>query len=200
MRTGIMGGTFDPIHHGHLFLAQEVMVEYQLDRIIFVPSKIGPHKLARHSTAPHHRLKMVQMATRNHPGFEVSDIEICRSGLSYTIDTIEAFQKEYPEDVFYFITGADAILTIETWRDFKTLLKRVTFIAATRASLDDEHLKKEVARLNKTYQARIIIMDMLDLEISSSVIRSRVALGKPITYLVPEIIEKRIIEEGLYAD
>ncbi|PID80191.1 MAG: nicotinic acid mononucleotide adenylyltransferase [Clostridiales bacterium] len=200
MKIGIMGGTFDPIHLGHLFLAQEVMGAYHLDKVIFVPSKIGPHKMNSVKTTPDVRYEMVKCAIADNQHFDVSDIEIKRQGISYTIDTVRAFKRKYKSDSGYFITGADAIVGIETWREYKTLLKDINFIAATRPSLKDEDLKAEINRLNDTYDVEIQMMDMLNLEISSSDIRRRCKAGRPIKYLVPDCVEKIIMERRLYDD
>ncbi|MCK8060684.1 MULTISPECIES: nicotinate-nucleotide adenylyltransferase [unclassified Fusibacter] len=198
MKTGIMGGTFDPIHFGHLFLAEEVMHTYKLDRIVFVPSKIGPHKLNRYVTPAVTRLEMVCKATESNPAFEVSSIEIDREGISYTIDTISAFRETWKTDEFYFITGADAIVTIETWKDFTVLLENVEFVAATRPSVEVTALNRQVDRLGDLYGAKIHIMSLLNLEISSSDIRSRIREGRSIKYLVPYSVEQIIKERHLY--
>ncbi len=200
MKIGIMGGTFDPIHLGHLFLAQEVMDTYKLDKVIFVPSKIGPHKMDCVKTAPEMRYEMVKCAIADNEHFDVSDIEIKRRGISYTIDTVRAFKRKYKSDSGYFITGADAIVGIESWREYKTLLKDINFIAATRPSLKDEELKAAIDRLNDVYNVEIQMMAMLNLEISSSDIRRRCREGRPIKYLVPSCVEKIIMERRLYVE
>ncbi len=199
MKIGIMGGTFDPVHLGHLFLAQQVLHAYSLDKVVFVPSKIGPHKLNVVKTSPEMRYKMVEAAIADNKYFSVSDIELKRQGISYTIDTVTHFRNTYKSDSIYFITGADAIVDIEKWRDYQKLLCSVTFIAATRPSLNDDKLKHEINRLNKTYCADIKMMKMLRLEISSSDIRKRYANSEPIKYLVTKSVEQLIVENNLYA-
>ncbi len=199
MKIGIMGGTFDPVHVGHLFLAQEVLHTYSLDQVVFVPSKIGPHKLNVVKTSPEMRYKMVEAAIADNRQFSVSDVELRRQGISYTIDTINYFRDLYKSDSIYFITGADAIIDIESWRDYQKLLCSVTFIAATRPSLNDEKLKIAIDRLNRSYCADIQMMKMLRLEISSSDIRKRYANGEPIKYLVSRQVEQLIVENNLYA-
>ncbi len=198
MKIGIMGGTFDPIHVGHLFLAEEVKSAYALDKVIFVPSKIGPHKMNAVKTPPEIRYQMVRCAIADNAAFSVSDIEIKRAGISYTIDTVHHFRRLYPRAEIYFITGADAIVEIETWRDYEALLRGITFIAATRPSLKDEQLRAAIRRLNTVYAANIKMMDMISLEISSSDIRRRRAAGKPIKYLVRRCVEQIIAERQLY--
>lgn len=199
MKTGIMGGTFDPVHHGHLFVAKEAMHVYGLDRVIFVPSKLGPHKLNKAHTPAAMRYNMVAEAIADQADFEVSDIEIKRQGISYTVDTMRAFQAQYPEDSLYFITGADAIVAIESWKDYRMLLSNMTFIAATRPSLADQQLKQSIESLSAKYPSDIRMLDTIDLEISSSNIRQRIKDGCPITFLVPKCIETTIAKQGLYA-
>ncbi len=193
-----MGGTFDPIHYGHLFLAKEVQYRYQLDKIVFIPAKIPPHKRNRVVTEPALRYQMLKAATNSEPSFVLSDIEIKREGVSYSIDTVETLQEQNPDAQFFFITGADAILKIETWKDFEKLLAEVVFVAATRPNQSDSNLAAEIKRLDDTYNARIAIVDILGLEISSSEIRRRVNRGMPIAYLLPSKVEQMIRENKLY--
>lgn len=200
MKIGLMGGTFDPIHIGHLFLAEEVANLYALDKIIFLPSGHGPHKDVNRVSDPHIRYEMVEKAIQDHPLFVVSDIETQRTGLSFTIDTIRHFKDLYPEDQLFFITGADAILTIETWREFESLLSACTFVAATRPSIRSKALIEAVKALNQKYHASIQLMDMPQLEISSSDIRKRVRMGRTVRYLVPEVVREMIRCRGLYED
>ncbi len=193
-----MGGTFDPIHNGHLFLAKEIEAKYQLDKIIFVPSKIGPHKIGKVKTSPEMRFQMVQAAIADQASFEVSDIEIRHDGISYSIDTVLALKERYAVDQLFFITGADAILNIESWKNFEELLKQVVFVAASRPTRNKKQTAKEIERILKTYDAKIGIINILGLEISSSDIRSRVEKSMPITYLLPAVVEQMIVDYNLY--
>ncbi len=196
MKTGIMGGTFDPLHHGHLFLAAEAQHVFKLDRVFFIPSKRGPHK--KSAVTAKERYDMVAETLKDKPEFPVLDIELKREGMSYSIDTIEELKTLYPEDDFYFITGADVMLSIETWNQYEDVLKYVTFIAASRAGKRDDALIREIERLERVYGSTIEWLDLLDLEISSSDIRRRIAAGKPITYLVPDTVEHMIRTHNYY--
>ena len=132
-RIGIMGGTFDPIHYGHLVTAEQAHYQFNLDKVVFVPSGLPPHKVGKHITSPGHRHMMTVLATTSNPHFEVSSIEVDRVGPSYTIDTVRAFRDRYGDEAgLYFITGADAILEMLEWKDSDTLLELCEFIAATR--------------------------------------------------------------------
>lgn len=191
MRIGIIGGTFNPIHYGHLFAAEEIYYRFKLDKVIFVPSHQPPHKEGRVAPA-RHRFRMTKLAVRSNPHFEISGIEIDRPGKSYTIDTIKSFKGIYGEKTqIYFITGADVILDIGTWKDFRQLLKLCQFVALTRPGYNLEKLKKNLL-------SEIILVEIPALAISGTDIRKRLREGQPIKYLVPESVENYIYEHGLY--
>ena len=197
-KIGIMGGTFDPIHTGHLVIAEAVRIEYGLERVLFIPAANPPHKQHSNVTPSIHRYIMTVMATYSNPHFYVSPIEIERSGLSYTIDTVLALIEQYGDKTeFYFITGADAAQDLPTWRDIDHLLDLCYFIAATRpgciCSLDDV-----IKKFGKKGRQRIHRLATPELEISSTDIRERIRLGRSIKYIVPESVESYIFKEGLY--
>jgi len=195
LRVGIMGGTFDPIHYGHLVTAEAARWEYCLHKVVFVPSGRPPHKKDYPVTAPHHRYHMTLLATASNPYFEVSPMEIEREGYSYAIDTVLAFRRIYgPEAELFFITGADAILEILTWKDVDRLLQECRFIAATRPGYQLERLEKVPVQ----GRHRIHPIEVPALAISSTDIRWRVKNKKPIKYLLPEPVEDYIYREGLY--
>lgn len=194
-RIGIMGGTFDPIHYGHLVTAEAARYHYQLDRVYFVPAYIPPHKQFKTVTPAEHRLMMTIMATVNNSSFMVSDLEIQRGGLSYTYDTVRAFKEELGGDVeVYFITGADAIIELTQWMKIEELARECHFIGATRPGY---HLR---ARLPEYLASNIRFMEVPALAISSTDIRRRVAVGEPIHYLVPETVEMYIRKNQLYKE
>ena len=197
-RVGILGGTFDPIHVGHLVTAEAVRNEYQLDKVIFIPAAIPPHKQAQTVTPALHRYIMTVLATYSNPFFEVSPIEMNRPGPSYTIDTIYELIEKYGEDTeFYFITGADAIAEIPTWDRIEELLGICQFIAATRQGClpNVDNIKEYFGDLGK---ARIHRLNTPELEISSTDIRARIKNGISIKYIVPLPVEQYIYKEGLY--
>lgn len=198
-RIGLMGGTFDPIHYGHLVTAEAARCEFNLDKVIFIPSGQPPHKKGYQVTAAEHRYRMTVLATASNPFFAVSRIEIERPGVSYTIDTVTEFRRLLgPEPELYFITGADAILEILHWKDVGELLKKCRFIAATRPGFLLEKLEDLKPLLPLECWQRIHIIEVPALAISSTDIRRRVRERKTIKYLLPEAVEEYIRREGLY--
>lgn len=197
-RLAIMGGTFDPIHYGHLVAAEGAKYEFNLDRVIFIPAARPPHKTEKEMTAPYHRLHMVERAIYSNSHFEISALELEREGLSYTINTVNAVREIHPQASIYFITGADAVLEILTWKNVEELLNVCKFIAATRPGYDLENLEHTLSCLPRHYLKKICTMEVPALAISSTDIRARVAEGRPIKYLLPELVERYIFEEGLY--
>ncbi len=199
-RIGVMGGTFDPIHYGHLVTAEEARVQFSLDSVLFVPNRHPPHKDPADVTNPEDRYLMTFLATVSNPRLSVSRVEIDRPGASYTIETILALSSKYPDAELHYITGADAILQIlrGEWERAKELLGLCQFIAATRPgfTLDFDTLR----RSNFTGRAldNVHVMAIPALAISSTEIRSRVRTGRPIKYLVPEPVEAYIVKHQLY--
>ena len=196
---GVMGGTFDPIHFGHLRAAEEVLQGFGLERVIFVPSGRPPHKPVLEVTPPEHRYLMTMLATADNPHFEVSRIEIERGGPSYTLDTLVELRKNYShEKAFYFITGLDAILEIGTWSKYKELFKITDFVAVTRPGYSVQALSDLERALGQERFAKIHPFPVTLLAIASTDIRRRVREGKSIRYLVSDNVEKYIHKEGLY--
>ncbi len=198
-RIGIIGGTFDPIHYGHLILAEHVRNKVGLDKVVFIPAKIPPHKQGRQITASRNRYEMVELAIASNPMFEASDIEISSDEVSYTIHTLEKLINFYGESTdFYFITGSDTIFEIEQWFEFEKLLKSAGFVVGKRPGFKESPLGSHVAYLNKKYGARISIVDIPEVDISSTDIKNRIRDQQSIKYLLPEIVEKYIIDNKLY--
>lgn len=199
LRLGIMGGTFDPIHFGHLVTAEAVRDQFKLDKVIFVPSGNPPHKVKRNITDKRIRYLMTILATVTNPYFEVSPIEIEREGYTYTIDTLKEFKKIYGEDAqIFFITGADAILEILTWKNSEDLLKMCNFVAATRPGYACDTISEKIDYIKTLYNKDIFQVTVPSLAISSTDIRNRVYEGRPIKYLLPEPVERYIEKSGLY--
>ncbi len=198
-KIGIMGGTFDPIHYGHLVLAEQIRTQFELDRVVFIPAGRPPHKQDMDITSSHHRYSMTLLATITHPYFEVSKIEIENKNVSYTINTIRKLKSMYNSNTeLYFITGADALNELETWKEPEELLKLCRFVAATRPGIDVKKLKEKIEYLNKKYNSQIIITDVPALAISSTDIRKRIKSGKSIKYIIPETVEHYIYKNNLY--
>ena len=198
-RLAIMGGTFDPVHYGHLVTAETVRTKYNFDKILFIPSGNPPHKSRKDISLCEHRYNMLQMATITNPYFEVSRIEMDRKGSSYTIDTIKELRAALGNRVdIYFITGADALLEILTWKNPSELLHECKLIAVTRPGYEKDVLTGKVEELKNEFNSDIISIDVPAYEISSTDIRSKVSLGLSIKYLVPEYIEQYILKNNLY--
>ncbi|MBC7328254.1 nicotinate-nucleotide adenylyltransferase [bacterium] len=195
MKIGIMGGTFDPIHIGHLVAAEEARAVFGLDKVIFVPNYQPPHKPDVKVSHPEHRYAMVLLSIYTNPHFEVSRVEIERGGPSYAIDTVKEFKKLYPEAEIYFITGADAIAEILSWKQGEEILKLCKFIAVTRPGYDIEKVKEKLSGVANDVQ----FLKITEINISSTEIRRRVREGKPIKYLVLETVENYIYKHNLYS-
>lgn len=191
-----MGGTFDPIHYGHLLMAEEARQAFSLDYVVFVPNGLPAHKKAYHVTDPEHRYNMTALAIESNPCFSISRIEIERSGPSYSIDTIRHFRQIYPDlDELYFITGADAIMQILTWHDYPNLVKQCKFIAVTRPGFMLDQLKHIT---DAEFLKKVSFLSIPLLEISSTDIRNRMAIGKSVKYLTPDSVIAYIKEESLF--
>jgi nicotinate-nucleotide adenylyltransferase len=190
LRVGIMGGTFDPIHHGHLVAASEVAALFGLDEVIFVPTGEPWQKGHRQVSAAEHRYLMTVIATASNPRFWVSRVDIDRAGPTYTIDTIRDIAAQRPGAELFFITGADALAQILSWKDAEEALAMARFVGVTRPGYDlsDEHLPTD----------SVMLLDVPAMAISSSACRARVADGEPVWYLVPDGVVQYINKHRLY--
>lgn len=198
MKIGIMGGTFNPIHHGHLILSEYIRTEAGLDKIVFIPTGLPPHKVGEEVLEGRIRLEMVQLAIRNNPYFTWSDMEIRRKETSYTIDTIGELKRLYDKAQLYLIIGADNLLSIHTWKDYKRVLEEVNIIVANRLGSKRLLVVEEIERLNNSLGVNIKNINSPIIEISSTEIRERVRQNKSIKYLVPELVEDYILRNNLY--
>lgn len=184
-RIGIFGGSFDPIHIGHLIIAQHALIELNLKKLIFIPANLSPFKENNKASAEQ-RYEMTRLAIIDNPNFEVSDIEIKRGGISYTIDTIYYFKSLYPDKDYYFIMGLDAYRGLKGWKEIEKLRKYVKFVVAIREGIEP---KQDI-------EAIFIKAPLID--ISSSLIRDYIRKGYSIRYLVPERVRDYILEQKLY--
>jgi nicotinate-nucleotide adenylyltransferase len=202
-KIGIMGGTFNPIHYGHLVTAEEALIQFHLERVIFIPTGQPPHKTTGKIASPEDRYLMTVMATASNREFYVSRIEIDKKGKSYTIDTLRELKKIYGNNSeLFFITGADAILEILTWKDTGEIITLCKFIAATRPGYNIskmEDLKKRLFN-EKVEMAEqcLFIMEIPALAISSTDIRNRIKSNRPIKYLLPESVSSYLLKNELY--
>lgn len=197
-RIGIMGGTFDPIHYGHLMIAEQIRNTLYLDEIIFIPAGEPYHKKSTLRASKKQRLKMTKLATKTNPYFSVSDIEVKRDKPTYTIDTILELKRGiYAHDTLYFITGADALLYLDQWKHFDALIEQVHFIAASRPGIDSHELMSKVATLREM-GASIEVAHISELAISSTDIRERMEREMSIRYLLPDSVASYIEKRGIY--
>jgi nicotinate-nucleotide adenylyltransferase len=198
LRIGILGGTLDPVHHGHLFAAEEVRARFELERVLFIPCGHAPHKDERGMTAAEHRYRMCVLATQSNPFFEVSRIEIDRPGASYTIDTLRQLRTIHgAETELFFILGADALLEIDTWHMPDAVLAEARCVAVPRPGSE---LTGLASVLGGERASRVEVVPLLGLEISATEIRRRVREGRPIRYLTPDAVVDYIGREGLYVE
>lgn len=215
-KIGILGGTFNPIHYGHLAAAEEVRERLKLDRIQFIPSFIPPHKQEEDLPSADQRMAMVRLAIAGTDSFEASDIEITRGGKSYTIDTIETVRRSYRDAELYFITGLDSFLDIQTWKEWERLLTICCFVVLSRPGYSFSRLKKldfmraaaneletldtgtETERVIETAVSSVFLESIPLYDISSTDIRKRIRENRTVKYLLPEPVETYIIQHKLY--
>jgi nicotinate-nucleotide adenylyltransferase len=215
-KIGLFGGTFNPIHIGHLRVAQEVLENFELDKIIFIPSALPPHKQTHLMTDIEDRLEMIRLSIQNCPESEVSDVELRRSGRSYTIDTVRHFKSVLPDANLYFIIGMDAFLEIDAWKSYQDLFSLISFIVMARPGTGD---KIDRVMLENYLQTRIseeyrfstsdmayvhpekqpvFGINVRPLDISSSAVRELIRQNKSVRFLVPQAVEKFIKNKGLF--
>lgn len=197
-RVGIMGGTFDPIHYGHLVAAETVRIEFQLAKVLFIPTGNPPHKQEKKISAAELRFEMVKVAIADNPSFEISRMEIDRKGPSYTVDTLRALHGDYPDSSLYFITGTDALREIFFWRESDEILKLTNFIAASRPGFEAQDFLDQALKEHPEVAGRISLLEVPALAISSTDIRARVSRGQSIRYLLPEAVCRFIEDKALY--
>ncbi len=190
-----MGGTFDPIHHGHLVAASEVQAWFDLDEVVFVPTGDPWQKSDRTVSAAEHRYLMTVIATAANPRFRVSRVDIDREGPTYTIDTLRDLHAQLPDAELYFITGADALADILTWRDAEQLFELAHFVGCTRPGYD-----MDASTLTDIPDDRVTLVEIPALAISSTACRERAMAGQPVWYLVPDGVVQYIAKHHLYPD
>lgn len=197
MRTiGILGGTFNPIHYGHLMIAEFLRSELELSKVIFIPTGNPPHKVADVDAIK--RNEMVRIAIKGNENFEVSDIETYREGNSYTVDTIIELKKEI-KDKLYFLIGLDTLYELKTWEKIDKLSKKIEFVVALRPKyVNEEDIKRELDFLNSKYGTKVRIIHTPQYEISSTELRDRISKNKSCKYLIPDEVLEYINRNELY--
>ncbi|MCK5012256.1 MAG: nicotinate-nucleotide adenylyltransferase [Candidatus Omnitrophica bacterium] len=187
-RIGILGGTFNPIHIGHLTIAEMVHEQLNLDKVIFVPSNLPPHKSSKNVVSAGDRCHMIRLAVRGNPRFEVSDYEIKKGGKSYSIETVNHFRDSYPPGTkLFFIIGSDVLPTLRTWKRINDIFKIVSFVSVNRPGFKEKKSKVKLRSIT-----------VPGLQTSSSYVRKRITSGKTVKYLVPDNVLSYIEKKRLY--
>ncbi len=197
-RIGIMGGTFDPIHYGHLMIAENAREQFNLEKVLFLPTGHSPHKQEQYVTDSLHRCRMVSLAIADNPVFSLNKMEVESQETSYTYVTMQKLKEAYTNAELFFILGADSLFDFELWRKPEEILKSCRILAACRKHRQEEGFFRQIAYLNEKYQDRFFPLDTPNLEVSSQDIRRRLQYGRPIRYLVPETVESYIRKHHLY--
>ncbi|MCI9596406.1 MAG: nicotinate (nicotinamide) nucleotide adenylyltransferase [Firmicutes bacterium] len=198
-RIGILGGTFDPIHNGHIGLAEDAMRQAGLEKVLLIPAKLQPFKLDKQVTEGSHRLEMARLAVLGISGLEVSDHELCQERISYTYMTLEDIQcQEGPDTRLYFITGTDAFLKVSTWKHAENMLRRYSFAVGSRPGYREEELTQCIGELKSVYNTDIVKIQNRKRNISATEIRQRLETGKSLKGFVPKAVERYIKQHGLY--
>jgi len=198
VKTGIMGGTFDPIHIGHLILAQAAYQQLELDRVLFIPAGRPPHKKDRKGASDEERTAMVELAVSGDPAFEVDLLEMESQEYSYTYITLEKLHRKYPHDDFYFIIGQDSLEKFETWREPARIVEQAHIVAADRPDCDISRMEYELERNRKKFGGDFISIECPDIQISSHEIRERMAAGLSCRYYVPDSVFDYMTEHHIY--
>ena len=197
-RVGIIGGTFDPIHLAHIYIAEEAKKKLNLDKVIFIPAGIQPLKTDKKVTEASLRLEMVQKAIEGKIGFEVSDYEIKKEGKSYTYKTLEHFYKEYKD--LYFITGADCLLDIDKWKEIEKIFSLCKFVVFTRPGYNNNELVNKKRFVEEKYNGDIILLEVPGIHISSTEIREKIINNEKVDDILPAVVLDIIKEKGLYRE
>lgn len=197
MKLGIFGGTFNPIHSGHIELVRHFADLAELDKVLLIPTKIPPHKVSPDLLSGETRFEMCTLAVAGESKIEVSDIELRREGSSYTIDTLKALEKMYEGAELYLIMGADMLLCLDSWRDYRCIIERCVICAAARNDSTVQELKLK-AKILGIPENRVIISDEEIMTVSSTQIRGNIKKGDSISGLVPDTVAKYIADNGLY--
>lgn len=198
IKKAIFGGTFDPIHNGHLHIAYEALYKLNLNKVIFMPSGNPPHKLGKKITNSFFRYEMVKAATRHERCFDISNYEINKTNLSYTYETLQYFNKLEKDTEWYFLTGADCLMEIESWKNASKIFQLCKLVVFNRPGYNIENIEDQKNKVEKKYLNEIIFLDMPLLDISSTNIRKTISEGKSVSYLLPESVYNIIEQLNLY--
>lgn len=200
MKIGIFGGAFNPVHKGHIQLAQNYFDKLALDKMLFVPTAVPPHKTSQHLAPEKVRLDMLKIAVKDKSYFEISDIEFKRQGKSYTYDTLTLLEEMYPNDEFFLIIGADQFLSFDKWYRWQDILQKVTLCTCAR---EDENEKRKILEFSNELDGlkkdRFFLLDVPVLKLSSSEVREKIKNNINVSDLLPKGVYEYIVKEGLYS-
>ncbi|AYF54488.1 nicotinate-nucleotide adenylyltransferase [Clostridium sp. K25] len=197
-KKGIFGGTFDPIHNGHLHIAYEALYKLNLNKIIFIPSGNPPHKTNKLVTNAETRYKLVKNVIKNEKKFEVSRYELEKKSFSYTYETLQYFKEKEPSTEWYFITGADCLMELYSWKNINEILKLCHFVVFRRSGYSMNDIINQKKQIEHEFHKNIIFLDIPIIDISSTFIREKLSEEKNVSYLVPEAVSKFLKESNLY--
>lgn len=197
-KVGILGGTFDPIHTGHLILAEAAYEAFALDYVMIMPNGNPPHKPGQVNASMQQRTHMAELAVADNAHLLVSDFEKTPQDYHYTYETLEFLSQEHPDTEYYFILGADSLVQFHTWKEPERICRNCRILAATRDRMETLELKEQISRLKKAYGARIDILETPNIDIASNMLRDKVQKHQSIKYYVPAAVENYIREQGLY--
>lgn len=200
MKKVIFGGTFDPIHNGHIHIAYEALYNLEVDEIIFMPAGHPPHKNNRMVTSGKTRYEMVLKAIEGEEKFSISDYEIKNNGLSYTYNTLIHFNKVEPDTEWFFLVGVDSLMALDTWKNIDIILDNCTLVVFSRSGFSEKSIFEMKARIEEENNTKIIFLQMPLLDISSTAIKEKIAQHKVVNYLLPPKVKKIIDEYNLYRD
>jgi nicotinate-nucleotide adenylyltransferase len=197
-KIGIMGGTFNPIHYGHLFLAENAYEQIGFDKVLFMPSKNPPHKAKPDEVTEQQRVEMVELAIADNPHFELSTLELNREGYTYTADTLTMMTQSNPNTKYYFIVGADSLFMMQKWKEPQIIFNHCIVVVAGRDNVEKEKINQHAQYLKNVYNANILQIEMPTIQIASAIIRERIVQNKTIRYYVPDKVEDYIKKNKLY--
>ena len=197
-QVGILGGNFNPVHNAHLVVADQVRQQLGLDQVLLMPEYQPPHVDKKETIPEHHRLKMLELAIEGIEGLAIETIELERKGISYTYDTMKLLTEQHPDTDYYFIIGADSLFTFESWHEPQRICNACTLVVAVRDHATKDELNTQIQFLSHKYKGRFTLLDTMNIDVSSHLVRQWVEEGKSLKYYVPDNVISYMKENGIY--